>query len=82
MLDHKLVTRRRLKAFNDDSIPYGSTLDSLKSHRMSIARQIFGRLGSDTNIEPLLFCTWGCNTFIGDDCYINRKSVIERSHPR
>jgi hypothetical protein len=57
MLDHKLLTRRRLKVFNDESIPDGSTLDSLKSRRMSIARQIFGRLGSDTNIEQSLFCT-------------------------
>jgi hypothetical protein len=73
MMDYKLRTRRLLRTFNDDSIPDGSTLESLKIRRMSVAKKILGRLGSGVNIEPMLFRTWGCNTFIGSGCYINRK---------
>lgn len=73
MLAHKLTIRKRLKEFNDDSIPDGSTLDSLKVRRLAVANQFMGRLGRNTNIEAPLFLTFGCNVFIGEDCYINRK---------
>jgi len=73
MLEHKLTVRKRLKVLNDDSIPEHSTLDSLKAHRFSAAKRIFGKLGAGTNIEAPHFCTFGCNTFIGEGVYINRK---------
>lgn len=79
MLDYKLTIRRRLKLFNDDSMPEGCTLESLKNRRMAVARQILGKAGAGVNIEQPLFCTWGCNIFIGDSCYINRKFVGLRS---
>jgi hypothetical protein len=75
MLDHKLSIRQYLKLFNDDSIPDGSSLESLKIQRIAIAKQFLGRCGVGLNIEQPLFCTWGCNIFIRDNCYINRKSV-------
>ena len=73
MKDHKLNMRKRLKSFNDDDISDGATLDSLKTCRLAVAKQMMGKLGTNTNIEAPLFCTWGCQTFIGKDCYINRK---------
>lgn len=74
MLDHKFNTRRRLLEFNDESIPDGSTLESLKIRRLAVAKRILGKLGKGTNIEgPGFFVTFGCNTFVGKDVYINRK---------
>lgn len=81
MQAHKLGIRKRLKDFNDDSIPDGSTLESLKLRRLSVARQFLGNLGRSTNIEAPLFVTFGCNVFIGEGCYINRNVSIFDSAP-
>lgn len=72
----KLDVRKQLLKFNDPSIEDEDTLDSLKKRRMSVAKNLFGKLGLGTNIEAPLFCTWGCNTFIGKNVYINREWVI------
>jgi hypothetical protein len=64
MLDYKIAVRRRIKAFNDDSLPDFCSLQMLTDRRTQIGKGIFGKLGSGTNIEAPLFCTWGCNTFI------------------
>jgi len=73
MLNYKLEIRKLLKSFNDDSLPDGCTLESLECRRMAVAKLIFGKLGRSTNIEAPFFCTWGCNTFIGVNVYMNRK---------
>jgi hypothetical protein len=65
MLSHKLDVRRRLKDFNDESFPEGCTLDTLKCRRMSIARDIFGKLGCGVNIEGSFFCTVSLIFFFG-----------------
>jgi len=75
MLDYKLATMKLLKSFNDDSIPDDNTLTMLKARRMSVAKQMMGKLGYGVNIEPPFFCGWGCNIFIGEGVYINRESV-------
>ncbi|QSZ34277.1 hypothetical protein DSL72_005867 [Monilinia vaccinii-corymbosi] len=77
----KLDVRRQLLKFNDPSIDDEDTLDSLKKRRISIAKSLFGKLGLGTNIEAPLFCTWGCNTFIGKNVYINRDVSIFDSAP-
>ncbi|TGO51785.1 hypothetical protein BCON_0154g00040 [Botryotinia convoluta] len=74
----KLNVRRHLLNFNDNSINDEDTLDDLRNRRMAVAKTLFGKLGLDTNIE---FCTWGCNTFIGKDVYINRDVSIFDSAP-
>lgn len=73
--DHKLRTLRSLNDFNDTSIPEGSTLVSLKTRRMTVAKDLLGKMGERVNIEPPFFVGWGCNVFIGDDVYINRELV-------
>ncbi|KAF5575302.1 galactoside o-acetyltransferase [Fusarium pseudoanthophilum] len=73
MMEYKLATKRKLLSFNDDSIPEGSTLASLKSRRMAVAKEMFGKLGQDVTIEPPFFLLWGCNTFIGNGVYMNRE---------
>ncbi|KAG4027620.1 hypothetical protein MFRU_028g00420 [Monilinia fructicola] len=77
----KLDVRKQLLKFNDPSIEDEDTLDSLKKRRMSVAKNLFGKLGLGTNIEAPLFCTWGCNTFIGKNVYINRDVSIFDSAP-
>ena len=64
---------KRLRSFNDDSIPQGSTIEILKTRRMSAAKELLGRLGEAVNIEAPFFVSWGCNTFIGDKVYVNRE---------
>jgi hypothetical protein len=63
--------RRKLQSFNDNSIPEGSTLTSLTARRMAVAKGVFGRLGTNVNIESPFFIIWGCNTFVGDGVYMN-----------
>lgn len=69
---YKVDTMRRLRAFNDDSIPVGSTPASLTMRRMAVAKEMLGSLGEKTTIETSFFITWGCNTFVGDGVYMNR----------
>ncbi|GAD96244.1 hypothetical protein SS1G_08458 [Paecilomyces variotii No. 5] len=72
---HKLKTLRQLNDFNDMKIPNGSTLASLKTRRMSVAKTLLGKLG-EVNIEQPFFVGIGCNTLIGDDVYINRDASL------
>jgi maltose O-acetyltransferase len=76
MRSFKIEVMRRLQDFNNQTIGDNTTLDSLKAHRMAIARSAMGKLGEDTNIETPFFCGWGCNIFIGDGVYINREFVL------
>lgn len=74
-MDYKLIAMKRLRSFNDDSIPDGSTLASLKARRMAVAKEMLGQMGQGVTIELPFFHTWGCNIFIGNRVYINRESV-------
>lgn len=72
-MEYKLSTLRMLNEFNDASIPENSTLASLKNRRMAVAKRMLGRVGKNASIEQSFFVTWGCNTILGDDVYINRE---------
>lgn len=75
---YKYMTSRALRAFNkddDDTMPEQGTLDSLTARRMLIAKGLLGLLGANVNIQPPFFVTWGCNLFVGDNVYMNRKQV-------
>ncbi|KAF4960619.1 hypothetical protein FSARC_10433 [Fusarium sarcochroum] len=76
LMDYKLETMKKLRSFNDESIPDDSTLASLKSMRMAVAKEMLGCLGNEVTIEPPFFLTWGCNVFIGRGVYINREVSI------
>lgn len=73
LMEYKLSTLQKLNEFNDTSIPENSTLASLKNRRMAVAKRMLGQMGKNASIEQSFFVTWGCNTFIGDDVYINRE---------
>ncbi|KAF5667175.1 galactoside o-acetyltransferase [Fusarium heterosporum] len=74
--EYKLGVMRKLRSFNDDSIPDDATLESLKMKRMTVAKQMLGKMGKGVSIEPQFFVIWGCNTFIGSGVYINRQVSI------
>ncbi|KAH7262903.1 trimeric LpxA-like protein [Fusarium tricinctum] len=76
LMDYKLAAMKKLRSFNDDSIPDDSTLASLKARRMVVAKEMLGQLGQGVAIEPPFFHTWGCNIFIGSRVYINREVSI------
>jgi len=83
MQTFRIETMRRLRNFNDNSLPNDASIESLQARRMSVAKQMLGKLGDRVNIETPFFCGWGCNTFVGDGVYMNRKYVIPstRFHP-
>ncbi|GKT44136.1 putative acetyltransferase YJL218W [Colletotrichum spaethianum] len=73
LVQYKVDVMRRLQTFNDATILDNATLASLASRRMQVAKGMLGKLGTNVNIEPPFFVTWGCNLFIGDGVYINRR---------
>jgi maltose O-acetyltransferase len=70
---YRISTMKYIRSFNDGSIPDGSTIEILRARRMGVAKKLLGRLGTAVNIETPFFVGWGCNTFIGDDVYLNRE---------
>ncbi|KZL71399.1 maltose O-acetyltransferase [Colletotrichum tofieldiae] len=81
LVQHKVDVMRRLQSFNDATIPDDATLASLASRRMQVAKGMLGKLGTNANIEPPFFVTWGCNLFVGDGVYINRSVSIYDNAP-
>ena len=51
---------------NDDELP----------KRKEILQSILGHLGKDSFIETGLLLDYGCNTYIGNDCFINYNCTI------
>ena len=72
--DAELVQLRRLARnkmmefnhLNDDELP----------KRKEILQSILGHLGKDSFIETGLLLDYGCNTYIGNDCFINYNCTI------
>lgn len=44
--------------------------------RQAILGQLVGKIGQDSIIEPPFFCSYGQNTYIGDQVYINYLCTI------
>ncbi len=72
--DAQLVQLRRLARnkmmefnhLNDDELP----------KRKEILQSLLGHFGKDSFIETGLLLDYGCNTYIGDDCFINYNCTI------
>ncbi|KND91843.1 putative acetyltransferase [Tolypocladium ophioglossoides CBS 100239] len=76
LCEAKVETLKKLQSFNDDSVPDGSTLASLKARRMAVAKAMLGKLGENSSIEQPFFVSWGCNVFVGEGVYLNRDVQI------
>lgn len=47
--------------------------DQIFDERRKMLRQIVGKVGDGTFVEPPFRPDYGCNTIIGKDCFINFK---------
>lgn len=46
------------------------------SKRNSIMKKWFGTVGENCHIEPVFYCDFGCNLFLGDNVYMNANCTI------
>ena len=44
--------------------------------RKSLLKEVLGKIGEGTEINPDIKLDYGCNIYIGDRCYINFNSVF------
>lgn len=72
MIDFKYALMEKWEKFDDHTMLSDDTLATLNARRMSMAKGIFAKIGTNVFIEPGLSTNWGCNTFIGNKVYINR----------
>lgn len=56
--------------------PKSITYDKVFETRLGLLREIVGKVGTGTFIEPPFLPDYGCNTIIGSDCFINFKCVL------
>jgi len=55
---------------------YNRTGDEERTHRGSILRDLFGRIGPGAWIEPPFFCDYGSNLEVGESFYANTGCVV------
>jgi maltose O-acetyltransferase len=70
--DPQLVEERRrcrslLREFNTQSD---------EGERLALLRELLGRIGSDSFIQPPFACDYGSNVLVGDNVFINFNTVI------
>ncbi|KAL3470796.1 maltose acetyltransferase-domain-containing protein [Aspergillus californicus] len=54
------------------SIPYQDIVD----RRMELLREVVGKVGEGTFIEPPFWPDYGCNVVFGKECFVNFKFVF------
>jgi maltose O-acetyltransferase len=47
-----------------------------EDQRLAILRELLGRIGSGTSVQPPFACDYGYNVLLGDNVYINFNTVI------
>ena len=51
-------------------------LTEAAQERQTILRQLLGKIGDNSAIEPPFYCSYGQNTYIGDHVYLNFSCTI------
>ena len=72
--DEELVQLRRLARYK--MMEFNHLNDSQLKERKEILKSILGEIGEDSFIETGLMLDYGCNTYIGKDCFINYNCTI------
>ena len=72
--DPQLAARRDFA--RDMSEKYNRTAEAEVQLRQGILKQLLGSVGEQTELHPSIKFDYGCNTFIGDRCYINFNAVF------
>ncbi|WP_148466897.1 sugar O-acetyltransferase [Paenibacillus senegalimassiliensis] len=67
--DEELVKQRDIA--RNASTRYNHTTEEQKEERREILEGLLGSLGKDIELAPIVQFDYGCNTYIGDNCYIN-----------
>lgn len=67
----------RLRNFaRNASIKYNQTTEDQKEERQKILKELLGHIGEGSEIYPYVQFDYGCNTYIGDNCFINFNCVF------
>ena len=64
----------------DMSEKYNRTTESETQLRQDLLKQLLKSIGEQTELHPSIKFDYGCNTSIGDRCFINFNSEIGRAH--
>ena len=64
--------------FNQFNIK-STTVKTWNDERFKILRAMLGKVGKNTFVEAPFSVDYGCNVSIGEDCFINWKSVTQFS---
>jgi maltose O-acetyltransferase len=67
--DEELVKQRDLA--RNVSALYNQTTEDQKERRQEILKGLLGSMGEGVEIFPSVQFDYGCNTYIGDNCYFN-----------
>jgi maltose O-acetyltransferase len=55
---------------------YNRTGDDERNYRASILRELFGRVGPGSWVEPPFYCDYGSNLHVGDRFYANTGCIV------
>jgi maltose O-acetyltransferase len=55
---------------------YNRSADDERNYRASILRELLGRVGPGTSIEPPFYCDYGSNIVLGERFYANTGCVV------
>lgn len=59
--------------------PNTGSFEQVAEAKTQMLTEIFGRVGRGTFIEAPLYPDYGCNTIIGENCFINFKCAFSLS---
>lgn len=60
----------------DLAAEFNQTKENEKDRRMEILRQLLGSIGEYSELYPRIQFDYGCNTYIGNRCYINFSATF------
>lgn len=62
---------RRLMHKYNNTFPEDATVESLTAQRFELLKEMLGKVGEDSFIEPPFCVDYGCNIIVGDKFYAN-----------
>lgn len=75
----RMRARRLATKFNTYVPREDATMQDMAEDRMSMMKEMFGKVGPDSFMEPNLQVDYGCNISVGERFYANFKYVLCRA---
>src|SRR5580698_4650149 len=69
LVQERLAVRKILGKYNQVGVHEGNV-------QIELLKQILGKMGTGSWIEPPFYCDYGCNITVGNDFYMNFDCVI------